>query len=127
MSTDSWYKVSPLSFLRARAVQNRSGEPPTIGPFKVLEKITPLPSQSSYFVRAKDVSSETTVCLKIIEIVSPEKKRSRTSMLTELEAYMVIAESEDRCEFLMSCHGAFQDIASWYFAMVSERVLLPVV
>jgi hypothetical protein len=92
------------------------------GPFQHLAQLHS--GSNSTVLRVLDISNRRTVCLKIVTKLGPDPERKRwKAVQAELLAYKTIAESGEKCKFIMDSYGAFQDSSSWYFVMVSERFL----
>ena len=72
-----------------------------------------------------DLSNLQQACLKIVKMQHPDDvdKKRRNAVQAELKAYQTIEDSRERCDFIMRCLGSFEESDSWYFVMVSGRVL----
>ena len=109
--------------------------PPTPGPrsqsptrdFKFVEK---LKSGSTFEVNhVIDLLYGKKACLKIVQKQQAEdvNKKRQNAVQAELEAYQIIAKSQERCDFIMEYLDYFEKSDSWQFLMVSGRVLPSIV
>lgn len=91
------------------------------GPFHLLKIIDSRARASIHCVR--DQSSGRMICWKVVKVAKESDLIIQEHLNAEVQAYKAIAQSQQRCRFLMDCHGVFYFGECLYLAMVREQTL----